>query len=259
MRAIALARAMRWTMTLAVTAALVGLAPLALAKGSKGSKDRHDRDGRDGDHRHGDSSRDRWDDDFFEDGADLWDDRDEYRDDRSDYLKLSWLVERWEDAVRRRDRSDEWSTDERLLRWIGRELQEARDDVADARSESRRARWETASNVRYTSCGHGHCSHTLSSGYVDDRRDERDDRRDLREVKKRYRALKYISDDIEAIQWRFDRQVASRSDYRAKARLLDDLLDLSAEELAADRIELREDLGELREDRGGCRSSKHRR
>lgn len=263
MRAIDANKTMRWMLTLAVTAALVGLAPLALAKGSKGSKNRDDQGDRYGHHDNRRSdSHDRWDDDFLEDGADLWDGRDELRDDRTDYRKLTWLVERWEDAVRRRDRSDERNADERLLRWLEREVEDARDDVRNARSESRGARHETASNVRYSSCSHAqcsHCSHDMGSEYLDDRRDERDDRRDLREAKRQYRELRAIAGDLESMRWRFDRGVASRSDYRTKARLLDDLLDLAAGEITADRFELREDVIELREDRGSQRSSKHRR
>ncbi len=109
-------------------------------------------------------------------------------------------------------------------------------------------RWEDA--VRYQD--------RRSEQDTDDRRDERDDRRDQEAAKRRYRSLRSIAGDLDSLQWRFDRRVASRYDYRTKARLLDDLLDLVADEFSADRGEVREDVGELMEDRGGCHSSKHR-
>lgn len=252
---------MRWMLTLAVTAALVGLAPLALAKGSK---DRDERNGRHGQRDDGyRDSHDRYDDSRFEDDADLWEGQDEVRDDRRDYRNLARLVERWEDAVRDGDRRSEQAADDRLIRWIDQQLDEARDDVRAAKRESRNARYETYSDSHYHGSGHSpgcsHCSQGMGgSEYRDDRRDERDDRRDLRAAKSRYRSLRSIAGDLESLQWRFDRRVASRNDYRSKSRLLDDLLDLAASEIEGDRREVREDVVELIED-STCSHSRRRR
>ena len=246
---------MRWMMTLAVTAALVGLAPLALAKGSKDRRDRDDRH----DHHHdgyGDSY-DRWDDPFDDDGE-LWVDRDDLRDDSRDYRKLVKLVERWEDAVRHGDRYAERETDERLERWLDQEVEEALIEVRLARDEYLRARYEARNGSRYHSCSHSGCTHCSHSRDVrDDRRDMRDDKGDLRTARRFYRELNAIAGDLEYMQWRFDRREASRRDYRAKAQLLDELLSIAAAELTEDREELREDVAEVWEDSG--RSSKRRR
>jgi len=184
--------------------------------------------------------------------SELRDDKRDLKDDRSDLTSLQRAVQNWRDAYRRDDKPRMKSADRVLETWIDKELRESRQDVNEARAEVWSSATEVFSEAVDVGIGNSH-PRSAGKGQVaelrDDQRDLRDDRSDLATETLDYTRTAQIAAELDGIQRRFDRHVATRADYERKDDLLGELLKMARAEVVADRGELKEDRRERREDR----------
>ena len=184
--------------------------------------------------------------------SELRDDRRDLKDDRSDLTSLDRAVKNWREAYRRDDKVRMKAADRVIMSWVDAELRESRKDVSEAKAETWSSVGEVISEARDVGIGNSH-RRSANKGQVaelrDDQRDLRDDRRDLAAATIDYTRTAQIAAELDGIQSRFDRHVATRGDYERKNDLLGELMQMAKAEVVADRGELSEDRRERREDR----------
>jgi hypothetical protein len=153
--------------------------------------------------------------------VELKQDRRELADDRWDLARIEQLLARFDAARARRDRRALASAEAGVLRFLDRELWEARAEVVRASWEIRRDAWRDPRDGR---------------AWGDDRRDWRDDRRDLARVRT-------IRAEFGSLRGRMERRALDR-----KHALVAELAGMARAELREDRAERREGRREARAD-----------
>ncbi len=176
----------------------------------------------------------------------------ELQDDKMDLAQLSKMVESWHRARAQRDLEAERRIDQRIDRWLTRELAEARTEVREAQAEVVDSRQEVRSEQgdaqRAARRGNYRRAEQERAELQDDRRDLADDQRDLQEQNRDLSQLQSIARDLDRLQPHFRSRRATPAQYAKKSALLRRLQTSAADEVQDTRSELREDRRELRED-----------
>lgn len=167
------------------------------------------------------------------------------RDDTRDYNTLVNLVDDWHDAYARNNYRAMSKADAAIDRWLDSELRESRRDVTEASRETSRSRRDARSETHdvYRAASHGRYGAAIhqAAQAVAVRRELADDRGDLKTARIDVARTQRIATELSKMESKFDRGVATRSDFERKSALLKELQSMARAEIKADNREIRED------------------
>lgn len=167
------------------------------------------------------------------------------RDDTRDYNTLVKLVDDWHDAYARNNYRAMSRADAAIATWLNNELRESRHEVTEASRETSRSRSDARSETLdvYRAASHGHYGVALhqAAQAAAERRDLNDDRGDLKSARVDVARTQSIATELSKMESKFDRGVATRSDFLRKSALLKELQSMARAEIKADNREIRED------------------
>ena len=152
-------------------------------------------------------------------------------DDRLDRREILSIADEWNRAVARGGRAAEVNADNRLSRYLGRELIESRRELDRRVAEQNRSTREAN-----------------RSGRPDDQRDLADDQQDTARTVQQIQRTLDIAQELQRMQPGFDQGTATPPMYQRKRDLLAELVQLANIAIGQDRQEVQEDRQETRED-----------
>lgn len=177
--------------------------------------------------------------------AETQDNQADLRDDTRDYNTLVNLVDDWHDAYARNNYRAMSKADAAIARWLDNELRESRRDVTEASRETSRSRRDARSETRdvYRAASHGRYGVAIhqAAQAAAERRDLIDDRGDLKTARIDVARTQSIATELSKMESKFDRGVATRSDFDRKSALLKELQSMARAEIKSDNREIRED------------------
>ncbi len=177
--------------------------------------------------------------------AETRDNQADLRDDTRDYNTLVNLVDDWHDAYARNNYRAMSKADAAIARWLDNELRESRRDVSEAARETSRSRRDARAETRdvYRAASHGRfgVAYVQAVQATAERRDLADDRGDLKTARIDVARTQSIATELSKMESKFDRGVATRSDFERKSALLKELQSMARAEIKSDNREIRED------------------
>lgn len=152
-------------------------------------------------------------------------------DDRFDRREILSINDEWNRSVARGGRAAEVNADNRLSRYLTRELVESRRELDRRVAEQNRSAREAN-----------------RTGRPDDQRDLADDQQDTARTIQQIQRTLDIAQELQRMQPGFDQGTATPPMYQRKRDLLAELVQLANIAIGQDRQEVQEDRQETRED-----------